>query len=258
VSAEETTEARATREALVGDLAHQVSVLVRKDLELAAVQRAPEIRQLAIEIGAALAAAAALFLTLGALSWAAFQGLAVAFEPWTAALIVAAAWTAISLLAISIDHPRRLLRRLGKGAHEEALSDAGAERELALQEVRTTANELRQELRREAHERERQLLSDAGHRVAHAAERDLEVLLKEILGVLGAPGESGSTCSSGSSREPTRSRRTQGRPDRLFGPGLTFPAWLSTKTPSEGDRVTKPQQEPLRLGRHSSSVGGHD
>jgi hypothetical protein len=191
VSAEESTEARATRDALVGDLAHQVSVLVRKDLELAAVQRAPEIRKLAIEIGAALAAAVALFLTLGALSWAAFQGLAVAFEPWTAALIVAAAWTAISLLALSIDHPRRLLRRLGKGAHEQVLSDAIVERELAKQEVRTTTNELRQELRREARERERQLLSDAEQRVDRAAERDFEALLKEILGVLGAPGRVG-------------------------------------------------------------------
>jgi hypothetical protein len=130
VSAEESTEARATRDALVGDLAHQVSVLVRKDLELAAVQRAPEIR-------------------------------------------------------------RRLLRRLGKGAHEQVLSDAIVERELAKQEVRTTTNELRQELRREARERERQLLSDAEQRVDRAAERDFEALLKEILGVLGAPGRVG-------------------------------------------------------------------
>jgi hypothetical protein len=191
VSAEESTEARATRDALVGDLVHHVSVLVRKDLELAAAQRAPEIRQLAIEVAAALAAALALFLTLGALSWAAFQGLAVAFEPWTAALIVAAVWMGISLLAISIDHPRRLLRRLRKGSHDEALSDALVQRELAEQAVRSTAKDLRQELRRDAHERERQLLSNAGHRVVHAAERDLEALLKEILGVLGAPGRVG-------------------------------------------------------------------
>ena len=33
--------------------------------------------------------------------------------------------------------------------------------------------------------------SEAGHRVVHAAERDLEALLKEILGVLGAPGRVG-------------------------------------------------------------------
>jgi|SRR5580765_640915 len=191
MAADETTEARATRDALVADLVHQMSLLVRKDLELAAVQRAPEIRQLAIEVAAALAAAVALFLTLGALSWAAFQGLAVAFEPWTAALIVAAVWMGISLLAISIDHPRRLLRRLKQGSHEDALSDALAERELAEQAARTSAKELRLELRREAHERERQILSEAGHRVVHAAERDLETLLKEILGVLGAPGRVG-------------------------------------------------------------------
>ena len=30
-----------------------------------------------------------------------------------------------------------------------------------------------------------------GHRVVHAAERDLEALVKEILGVLGAPGRVG-------------------------------------------------------------------
>ena len=191
MSAEESTEVRARRDALVGDLAHQVSVLVRKDLELAAVQRAPEIRQLAIEVAAALAAAVALFLTLGALSWAAFQGLDVAFKPWTAALIVAAAWMAISLLAISVDHPRRLLRRLRKGSHEGALSDALVERELAEQAVRTTAKELRHELGQEARERERQILTEAGHRVVHATERDMETLLKEILGVLGAPGRVG-------------------------------------------------------------------
>jgi hypothetical protein len=90
------------------------------------------------------------------------------------------------------------------------LSDAIVERELAKQEVRTTTNELRQELRREAHERERQLLSDAEQRVDRAAERDFEALLKEILGVLGAPGRSGSTCSNGSSRGPTQSIGTQG------------------------------------------------
>jgi hypothetical protein len=139
-----------------------LSLLVRKDLELAAVQRAPELRRLAIEIAAALAAAVALFLTLGALSWAAFQGLAVAFEPWTAALIVAAAWTGVSILAISVDHPRRLLRRLRQQSHEEALSDALVERALAEQAVRSTAMELGRELGHEARERERRMLSAAG------------------------------------------------------------------------------------------------
>jgi hypothetical protein len=68
---------------LTAELVHEVSVLVRKDLELAAVQRAPELRELGMDVAAALVAAAALFLTLGALSWAAYQGLATAFEPWT-------------------------------------------------------------------------------------------------------------------------------------------------------------------------------
>jgi len=192
MSIEEPPDARATRDALLEELVHEVTVLVRKDLELAAVQRAPEIRRLGGDVAAALVAGAALFLTLGALSWAAFQGLAVAFEPWTAALIVAAGWTTISVLALlTIGDPRGLLQRLGEGSHEKALADALIERELANQAVRATVKELRQELRREAHERERQLLSEAGHRVVHAAERDLEALLKEILGVLGVPGRVG-------------------------------------------------------------------
>ena len=160
-----------------------------------------------MDVAAALLAAAALFLTLGALSWAAYQGLVVAFEPWTAALIVAAGWTTVSILAIStFADPRRLLRRLKEQAqdelfeefaerevaeHEKALAEAIAEREAAEEAVRTTAKALSHELRREAHERERQLLSEAGHRVVHAAERDLDTLVKEILGVLGAPGRVG-------------------------------------------------------------------
>ena len=38
---------------------------------------------------------------------------------------------------------------------------------------------------------ERRLLSEAGHRVVHAAERDLEAMLKEVLGIFGAPGRVG-------------------------------------------------------------------
>jgi uncharacterized membrane protein YcjF (UPF0283 family) len=208
VSVGEPIEPQPTREALAGELAHQLSLLVRKDLELAAVQRAPELRRLAIEIAAALAAAVALFLTLGALSWAAFQGLAVAFEPWTAALIVAAAWTGVSILAISVDHPRRLLRRLRQQSHEEALSDALVERALAEQALRTTAMELGRELGHEAREQERRMLSAAGHRVVDAAEHDVETLLKEILHLLAAPGRAGinllEKLIAGADEEPPR------------------------------------------------------
>src|SRR4051812_21207182 len=103
MSAGPSVEPPQARDALAGELVHRLSLLVRKDLELAAVERAAQLRQLAIEVAAALVAAVALFLTLGALSWAAFQGLAVAFEPWTAALIVAAGWTLVSILALSVD-----------------------------------------------------------------------------------------------------------------------------------------------------------
>jgi hypothetical protein len=89
-----------------------LSLLVRKDLELAAVQRAPELRRLAIEIAA-----------------------------------------------------------------EQA--------------VRTTAMELRRELGHDARERERRMLSAAGHRAVDAAEHDVETLLKEILHLLAAPGRAG-------------------------------------------------------------------
>jgi len=191
MSAGEPIERQPTRDALAGELVHRLSLLVRKDLELAAVQRAPEVRRLAIEIAAAAAAATALVLTLVALSWAAFQGLAVAVEPWTAALIVAAGWMLVSVLALSVDHPRRLLRRLGQHSHEEALAQAFAERTEAERAVRATAKELGHELGRDAREQERRLLGEAGHGMVHAAEHDVERLLRELLGIFGAPGRAG-------------------------------------------------------------------
>ena len=196
----------------MGELVHEVTVLVRKDLELAAVQRAPQLRELGMDVAAALIAAAALFLTLAALSWAAFQGLAVAFKPWTAALIVAAAWTTISVLAIStIGDPRGLLRRLGERSHEDALADALAERELAQQAVHTTAAALRQELRREARERERQLLSEAGTGSSTPPNATSRRCSRRSSASSARRGAWASTCSNGSSAARTSRRRPAGR-----------------------------------------------
>ena len=75
---------------LLGELVHEIAALARREVELAAVRHGPQVRQVVIELSAALTAGAALLLAAAALSWAAVQGLALAIPSWSASLVVAA------------------------------------------------------------------------------------------------------------------------------------------------------------------------
>jgi hypothetical protein len=180
-----------TADELLGELAHELSYLVRTELEVAAADRGPALQRLAVEVAAALAAALALLLTLGAASWAAVEGLRLVFPAWLAALAVAALWAVITTLLLRVDHPRRLWRRFTGETHEQAMATARADRGKAEAEVRAVAVRWSAAISVELHAREARAIVAGERRLVGAAERDAEVVFKELMSVLAAPGRAG-------------------------------------------------------------------
>jgi hypothetical protein len=142
--------AHETSDELLGRVAHELSLLVRADLELAAAERAPQVRRISIELATALAAAVALVLALAAASLAAIQGLDTVLPSWAASLIVAGAWALVGLLLLRLDHPRRLLRRLSSDSTDRGIESARAARSEAERAVKTSAEKLAEAMAREA------------------------------------------------------------------------------------------------------------
>ena len=180
-----------TPEKLLGELAHELSLLVRSELELAAAERGPWLHRIAIELAASLGAGVALLLALGAASWAAVEGLRLVLPSWLAALVVAAAWGVITALLVRIDHPRRLWRRLTNQTHEQAMATAREDRSTAEAHVRGAAERLSHAISVEMRERELRAVIAGEKRLVSAGERDAEVVFKELMSILAAPGRAG-------------------------------------------------------------------
>jgi hypothetical protein len=70
VTLEQAVDREKTAEELLGELAHELSLLVRSELEVAAAERGPWLHRIAIELAASLGAAGAMLLALGAASLA--------------------------------------------------------------------------------------------------------------------------------------------------------------------------------------------
>jgi hypothetical protein len=65
VTLEQAVEREETAEELLGELARELSLLIRSEVEVAAVERGPWLQRVAIELAASLGAALALLLALG-------------------------------------------------------------------------------------------------------------------------------------------------------------------------------------------------
>ena len=180
-----------TADELLGELAHELSHLVRTELEVATADRGPWLQRIAVEVAAALAAAVALLLTLAAASWAAVEGLRLVLPDWLAALAVAASWAVITTLLLRVDHPRRLWRRFTGETHEQAMATARADRAEAEADVRAVAERLTGAISVELRAREARAIIAGEKRLVGAAERDAEVVFKELMSVLAAPGRAG-------------------------------------------------------------------
>ena len=188
---EQAVDSEKTAEELLGELAHQLSLLVRSELEVAAAERGPWLHRIAIELAASLGAAVAMLLALGAASFAAVEGLRLVLPGWLAALAVAAVWAGITALLLWVDHPRRLWRRLRQQTHEQAMTTALDDRSRAEADVRAAAERLSHAISTEMREREARAIIAGEKRLISAGERDAEVVLKELMSILAAPGRAG-------------------------------------------------------------------
>jgi hypothetical protein len=191
VTLEQAVDQQETAEELLGQLAHELSLLVRTELEVAAAERGPWLHRIAIEVAASLGAALALLLALGAASLAAVEGLRLVLPSWLAALAVAGLWGVITALLLRIDHPRRLWRRLTEQTHEQAMATAREDRTTAEADVRAAAERLSHAISVEMHEREARAIIAGERRLINAGERDAEVVFKELMSIVAAPGRAG-------------------------------------------------------------------
>jgi hypothetical protein len=191
VTLEQAVDREKTAEELLGELAHELSLLVRSELEVAAAERGPWLHRIAIELAASLGAAVAMLLTLGVASFAAVEGLRLVLPGWLAALAVAVVWAGITALLLRVDHPRRLWRRVRQQTHEQAIATANEDRNTAEADVRAAAERLSHAISAEMREREARAIIAGEKRVITAGERDAEVVLKELMSILAAPGRAG-------------------------------------------------------------------
>lgn len=188
---EQAVDEEKTAEELLGELAQELSLLLRCELEVAAAERGPWLHRIAIELAASLGAAGAMLLALGAASFAAIEVLRLVLPGWLAALVVAVAWLGITALLLRVDHPRRLWRRLRQQTYEQTLATAHEDRSATEADVRATAERLSHAIAVEMREREARAIIAGEKRLVSTGERDAEVVFKELMSVLAAPGRAG-------------------------------------------------------------------
>ena len=132
-----------------------------------------------------------MLLALGAASLAAVEGLRLVLPGWLAALVVAVGWLGITALLLRVDHPRRLWRRLRQQTYEQTMATAYEDRSAAEADVRATAERLSHAIAAEMREREARAIIAGEQRLMSTGERDAEVVLKELMSILAAPGRAG-------------------------------------------------------------------
>ena len=185
-----TSERRASDE-LIGELAHGLSLLIRSDVELSALERGPVLRKVIVEVAVAVLAGLVFLLALAAVGWAAILSLTHVVPRGIAALLVAGGWLLVSVLLLRFGPPHRLWRRLTHETHEHRLVSAKRQRRHAEHAVRETAAGLAHAVMREAREHELRAAASAAERVGAAAEREVEALLREVGRAFNVPARAG-------------------------------------------------------------------
>ncbi len=176
---------------LLGQLADELSQLVRSDVELAAAERMPEVRQTLGELAMAAAGLVALLFALAAASWGAALGLTHVIPGWSAALVVAGAWLIVAVVLFAREHPRKLLDRLSAEQHTKVMASNKVQRDQAEREIRETAELLAQALLREAEAQGLRAASSLAGRGVEEVEDETRHVLTELANALLAPGKAG-------------------------------------------------------------------
>lgn len=176
---------RHTSDELIGELAHELSLLIRSDVELSALERGSVLRNLAIEVAVALLAGFVFVLALAAAGWAVLLSLTNVVPREVAALLVAAGWLVVAVVLLRFGPTRRLWRRLHRETHEERVRSARRDRKAAERAVRETAGGLGHAMMREAREHEFRAAVSAAERVGAELGRALNVPAKAGKNLLG-------------------------------------------------------------------------
>ena len=177
---------------LLGEVARELTILIRSDLELAAAQRSPEVREVVGDVAATGIAAAAALLAFAALSSAAVLGLSHAMASWGAALVVAGVWALVTLILLRMGNLARLRGRLSPESQGQALASARAARDEAEQKIKVASGQLGRAVVREATQHEMATIVQAEQRIADTVERDVEAILRDLVGALSVPEKAGS------------------------------------------------------------------
>ena len=120
---EDETEPSVTE--LLERLGREVSILAVCESRLAASRHAPGLRRAARDVAAVLVVALALLTAFALANVAAVYALSTTMAGWAAALVLAAAWTAVGVvLALYLLARTRRVRGLSMGNVEEARADA--------------------------------------------------------------------------------------------------------------------------------------
>lgn len=188
---------------LLGQLARELSALVRRDVEVAAAERLPTLRQALFDMAAVAAVAIAALFALAALSVAVGWAVASATAGWAAALVVAGVWVLIAVAAAAgLLRPRAqprereelfgLLQMLSRKHHlKELQSSREVARDEAEEEMRQTSAALVEALLDEAAEHQVKALPAVAKREVGKVEADAAELIAEALAVLTAPARAG-------------------------------------------------------------------
>lgn len=187
---------------LLGQLARELSALVRRDVEVAAAERLPTLRAGLLDVTAVLVVAVAALFALAALSVAAGRAAATVMPGWFAALVVAGAWLLIAAVAATVVlRPRTkqreqevvgLLQILASDEHLEQLRSSREEaRDEAETEMRRSSSALVRTLLDETVEHQVKALPSVAKREVGKAEADAADVIADALAVLTAPARAG-------------------------------------------------------------------
>ena len=110
---------------------------------------------------------------------------------WGAALVVAGAWALVTLILLRMGDVARLRGRLAPRARSRRSPRRGS-RDEAEQTIKVASGQLGRAVVRDAAEHEMGAVVAAEQRIADTVERDVESILRDLVGALSMPEKAGS------------------------------------------------------------------
>jgi hypothetical protein len=169
---------------LLGQLAHELTRLMRTELELNQCEHAAARRERAIEIAALAGGAAAGLMAFVALTAATIRALEYVLSTWAAALVAAAAWGILAAVLLQAGKLPRLLARFDPSGDAANLERLRAQQKADEEAMRVAAGRFATAAARDA-------VETAAAAAGDAVEHEGELLIRELLGVLRSPGRAG-------------------------------------------------------------------